>query len=90
MAVANIGKEDLKLQKGIVSPLYFDRRTTMGGAIRLIKFPDLWEGEGRIVARKVVVTDDDDQVLHSFGAVTLGYGLGEGPLGEGSLGGTTA
>jgi hypothetical protein len=45
---SHIGKEDFELQTNINAPETFERRTSSSGILTLTKFPDIWDGTGKI------------------------------------------
>lgn len=50
---SGIGKEDLTIQVNTDSAETFDRVGSMGGTQTLTKFPDIWDGTGRISVAQV-------------------------------------
>lgn len=51
-----IGKEDFLLQTNTDAPEQFERKTSVGGTMNLTKFPDIWNGTGKINVAEIVCT----------------------------------
>ena len=64
-----IGKEDLNIQYNPNLYETFPRRTTLDTEINITKFPDIWDGTGKVNSGAILVRalDDNDLVMHSFG-----------------------
>lgn len=67
----HIGKEDIKIQTNTGVAESFQRRTTTGGEITITKFPDIWDGTGKVnvaeICLKGLISDPD----------TTGWGTSE-------------
>ena len=62
-----IGKEDLSIQTNTSAAETFTRLASAGSTISLTKFPDIWDGTGKIAVAKceTAATDPTDSAITS-------------------------
>lgn len=62
-----IGKEDLAIQTNTNAAETFDRTASAGSTIAITKFPDIWDGTGKIAVAQceTAATDPTDSAITS-------------------------
>ncbi len=70
-----IGKEDLEIQYNTNDPETFERLGSTGGTIELKKFPDIWDGKGKINVAEVNITGASSSapLAHNVSHENSGY-----------------